>query len=127
MTGSEQESYALNKTRVRELEARRQRIRELNDTLRTQLRGGRLLLTTGITSLDAGTLSAVLTAVQEFTTFTADNDPHDEHDFGSIQVGSMQAYWKVDYYDLSLEYGSPDPGDPEVTARVLTVMLASEY
>jgi hypothetical protein len=32
-----------------------------------------------------------------------------------------------DYYDLDLTMHSPDAADPEVTARVLTVLLGSEY
>lgn len=35
--------------------------------------------------------------------------------------------FKIDYYDLELEYGSEDPADPEQTVRVLTVMLPSDY
>ena len=28
----------------------------------------------------------------------------------------------IDYYDRSLEFHSPDPADPSVTIRVLTIM-----
>ena len=34
---------------------------------------------------------------------------------------------KIDYYNMTLDMGSPDPADPKVTKRVLTVMFASEY
>jgi hypothetical protein len=31
------------------------------------------------------------------------------------------------YFDRSLNHHSPDPTDPAVTVRVITVMLADEY
>jgi hypothetical protein len=66
-------------------------------------------------------------AVQRFDSFDADNDAHDEHDFGAVTLAGERLFWKIDYYDRDLRFGSPDPSDPDVTRRVLTLMLASEY
>lgn len=71
--------------------------------------------------------AAALKAVQNFSDFTPDNDPHGEHDFGSIVVENCKIFWKIDYYDNDYEFGSEDPSDLNETKRVLTVMLASEY
>lgn len=68
-----------------------------------------------------------MATVRSFTAFTRDNDPHLEHDFGSFEVRGEKLFWKIDYYDLDLTYGSEAPEDPSKTKRVLTIMLASEY
>lgn len=50
-----------------------------------------------------------------------------EHDFGILVVDDTKLFFKIDYYDRDLEHGSEDPANPEVTTRVLTVMLPDDY
>lgn len=102
-------------------------IRRLNDALRQQLTGGRLMLTPGVSQLAPLDRLVVLNLMREFSAFSPVNDPHSEHDFGSIEHRGTRFFWKIDYYDLQLEMHSPDPADPAVTVRVLTLMRADEY
>ena len=102
-----------------------QRIRELNDQARQTLTGCRVLITPGVRALDATV--AILGVVQQYSAFTPDNDPYAEHDFGSFRFHDETIFWKFDYYDLDFTMHSPDAADAAVTARVLTVLLGSEY
>jgi hypothetical protein len=102
-------------------------IRNLNDSFRQTLEGGHIILTDGVLSLETTAIEHILSAVQQFNDFNCDNDPYSEHDFGSIEAANERILWKIDYYDRRLEFGSPNPSDPSVTTRVLTIMLASEY
>ena len=103
-------------------------IRELNDAFRTTFSGnGDVYLTRGIDELPEEEKSAVLQRVQTFDAFTPDNDPHSEHDFGSFEHAGKKVFWKIDYYDLDLQYHSPEPADEDSTMRILTVMLAEDY
>ena len=65
--------------------------------------------------------------MQSFNAFTPDNDPHGEHDFGSVEHAGLKVFFKIDYYDKTLSAGSEDPSDPAQTTRVMTLMLAQEY
>ena len=103
------------------------KIRELNDRLRMYGFGGMWLATIGISSLPPDDLRAVYKAVLTFNDFTPDNDPHGEHDCAVQTVGDIKIIWKIDYYDRDRQLHCPDPSDPKVTVRVLTVMLSSEY
>ena len=103
------------------------RIRVLNDNFRSTFVGGRILTTAGVAELPVDTKARLLLAVQSFSNFTKDNDPHGEHDFGSIELEGEKYFWKIDYYDLECQFGSEDPSDPEKTTRVLTIMRADEY
>ena len=44
-----------------------------------------------------------------------------------MTVNGQRIIWKIDYYDRSRTYHSPEAADPKVTVRVMTVMLAAEY
>ena len=103
------------------------RIRELNDQFRSTLTGGKVLITPGIHALGQDAVANVITKVRTFDKFSQDNDPYSEHDFGSIEEAGETVFWKIDYYDKKVEYGSEDPSDPEQTTRVMTIMSAEEY
>ena len=107
---------------------RTQKIAELNDLCRSAMGvPGRIVQTDGIRALSPADQSSIREKVERFDTFTPDNDPYQEHDFGSIEHHGERIFWKIDYYDRSLINGSEDPSDPALTTRVLTIMLASEY
>ena len=36
-------------------------------------------------------------------------------------------FFEIEYFDKDLNFGSENPTDPEMTTRVMTVMLANEY
>lgn len=97
------------------------KVRELNDAFRTSFVGGKVLATPGITA--QADLEIILRKVQSFDSFCEDNNPHHENDFGSFFHNGKQIFWKVDYYNVELSAGSPDPSDPSVTTRTLTVTL----
>jgi hypothetical protein len=44
-----------------------------------------------------------------------------------LTVAGQHILFKIDYYNTTLTAGSPDPADPAVTTRVLTIMLPEEY
>lgn len=103
------------------------RIRELNDAFRRSFSGGRVMVTRGVDGLPEMVKSKALQLVAAFDQFSPNNDPHEEHDFGSFELVNRTFFWKIDYYDAQCEFGSEDPSDPKRTTRVLTLMLSSEY
>jgi hypothetical protein len=104
-----------------------EKIRALNDAFRKSMSGGRVMMTAGVDALPSDVKAMVIRRVATFADFSADNDPHGEHDFGNFMLAGRKFYFKIDYYDAAMEFGSEDPADPSKTTRVLTIMLASEY
>ncbi len=62
------------------------------------------------------------------TIFASQRSSFEEHDFGAFEADGRAIFFKIDYHhDKSLTCHSPDPYDPSVTERVITIMLAEEY
>ena len=108
-------------------DTRTERIRQLNDAFRRSLSGGRVMMTQGIAALSNERIARLMQIIRTYDRFDHANDPHGEHDFGAFEDGGDRFFFKIDYFDPGLVYGSDDPADPGKTIRVMTVMLASEY
>ena len=107
---------------------RKKRIQRLNDAFRRgEVLHGSVMITEGVQAFGPDVVATLLEQVALFTDFSEVNDPHHEHDFGSIEVDHEKVFWKIDCFDRDLKWHSPDAANPEVTHRVLTVMLAIEY
>ena len=119
-------------------------IRRLNDAARSNPGTGSIAnVTIGFQSLSDADRVAALAEITRFSKFDEDNDPYGEHDFGAVyrlatgawtqerpsdsKAISETVFWKVDYYDTDLAFGSEAPWDAAQTKRVLTIMLANEY
>ena len=104
-----------------------ERIRNLNDALRKNFSQGHAIMTMGIAALGAEEVARIVKTVEVYDDFCHANDPYEEHDFGSFVADGRTIFFKIDYFDPTLTAHSPDPSDPAVTKRVITIMLAEEY
>ena len=95
--------------------------------LRQNFAEGLAVMTPGIAALGAEAVARIVKTIAVFDDFFHANDPHQEHDFGAFDADGHRVLFKIDYYDEALEHHSPDPSDPSVTKRVITIMLAEEY
>jgi hypothetical protein len=102
-------------------------IRTLNDLLRQDFNLGVAVITPGVAGLGAAAVERIVKTIAAFDSFSNDNDPHGEHDFGAFDAAGHRIFFKIGYYDKQMAGHSPDPSDPLVTTRVITVMLDEEY
>ena len=68
------------------MEAKTDKIRELNDQLRQNFAGGAAVMTPGIAALGAEAVARIVKTVAVFDDFCHANDPHEEHDFGAFDA-----------------------------------------
>jgi len=110
-------------------EQRPAQTRALNDLLRTTFfaKHGLVVITSGVDALSIAVKQRIIERVKTFDAFTPDNDPHGEHDFGTIEEAGHAIYFKIDYYDRTMSFGSDEPWNPQKTLRVMTLLLSEEY
>jgi len=94
--------------------------KETNDALRARIPcispPDALLVTRGISAFGPEAVYEILLRVKHFKDFNPDNDPWEEHDFGSFDYDGKKIFWKIDDCNGMEDYN-----------LVLTVMLAEEY
>ncbi|WP_424753252.1 DUF3768 domain-containing protein [Methylobacterium sp.] len=115
-----------------EQQAITERVATQNDRFRTTWGAdaevfGRMVFTPGVTENGGAFIAKVREAVRGFDSFTADNDPYGEHDFGAVTVEGVKVYWKIDLFDADYDAGSELRDDLAATRRVLTILLPGEY
>ncbi len=104
-----------------------EQIRNLNDELRQNLDRRARRDHAGGCRLGQAAVARIIKTIAVFDDFCQANDPYGEHDFGAFEAEGHTIFFKIDYLDTDLTCHSPDPADPAVTERVLTIMLAEEY
>lgn len=92
-----------------------------NDHIRQILPGShaqdRAVYTQGIAALGPVYVAEAMMRVRTFDTFTEDNDPWHERDFGTFELSTGdKCFWKIDDYN----------GHDGIRC-VLTILLASEW
>lgn len=104
-------------------------IAELNDKLRRHEDRslGRYTMTAGVQALAPEKQFELMQLVRDFNSFTKDNNPYQERDFGKVTMDEENYFWKIDYYDPTLTYLSDNPADSSLTKRVMTIMRSNEY
>lgn len=89
----------------------------------------RILSTPGIQALGSLAVQEVLHQALVFPdeSFRESFEPHGDRDFIVVNHQGLKVWAKIDTFDLTMEWMSPDPADDEVTVRVLSLMLPDEY
>ncbi len=101
------------------------KVAQLNDRFRRRQEGhGDIVVTPGIRDQGSAFVAKALASVQAYDDFPAE---HPCHDFGIVSVDAIRIGFKIDAYDRDVIFGSPNPADPMVTHRVMTVFTPLEW
>lgn len=96
---------------------------ELNDQLRTTFKGGRVQMTAAVCALDPQLRGRALSALSRYDKFS----DGEEHDSGVFIFAGYSFEWRIEYRGKDGIGVSPDPANPEMTFRVLTLYAATDF
>ncbi len=102
--------------------AKRGKIIELNDQLRTTFKGGRVQMPASIYDLDERLRGRALAVMTRYNKFDKDSD----HDMGVFIFVGYSFEWHIEYQGTNGEGISPDPSDASKTFRVLTLYALND-
>lgn len=88
------------------------RVAELNDALRRSIHSpgrNQIVMTAGVAALIGEVAlfrgfrrrAEIIRIVRDYDSFTPDNDPIGEHDFGRFEFEDAILYWKIDLYEVT--------------------------
>ena len=98
-------------TKSEDKNAKRAKIRALNDAFRKSFWGGRIMMTAGVAALEAPVRNAVVEKIKAFDSFDDENDPWGQHGFVSVEHFGQTFFAKIDYYNRDLSGHSEDATD----------------
>jgi hypothetical protein len=102
--------------------------RALDDAWRPHLLVARAIISPGIAALGTEAAVAIVNTIAVFDDFCRADGPYKPHDFGALGLDDGRTiFFKIEYLDKNLTGPSPNPVDPAVTERIITIMLAEEY
>jgi hypothetical protein len=101
---------------------RREKVVALNDQLRTTFKGGRVQMTRSVYHLDDRLRGRALSVLARYNKF----DPASEHDCGVFIFAGFAFEWRIEYRGKDGVGQSPDPADPDMTMRVLTLYVTED-
>ncbi|UWR62781.1 DUF3768 domain-containing protein [Phaeobacter inhibens] len=87
---------------------------------------GRWFHTQSVAAMGPTFVLKAYAAIGSYDDFNTDIDPYGDHAMGKFTIDGETVWFKIDCYDVDYRYGSDQPDNPEMTRRVLTVMLSRD-
>ena len=100
----------------------RAKIIELNDQFRATFKGGRVQMSRSVYELEPRLRARALWVLSKYKKFADDS----EHDWGTFIFGGYAFEWRIEYRAITGVGPSPDPANPDLTFRVLTLEVVAD-